>query len=135
MIPPEVPPADEVTAPWWEATRRHRFLIQTCDSCGGVQHPPRALCIQCGAVEGLGWTESKGYGHVDSFTVVHYAPRAGLEVPYTVARVRLVEGVIILTRLEGRDGDRWGIDDAVHVDWVDLADGRSMPVFRPDDDS
>lgn len=135
MIAPDVPPADEVTAPWWEATREHRLVLQTCEPCGAVQHPPRAVCIRCGRTDRLGWRDAAGTGTVDSFTVVHRAPRPELEVPYVVARVRLTEGPLTLTRLEGRDPDDWGIDDPVRVEWIDLTDGRALPVFRHDDRS
>ncbi|GGO66611.1 Zn-ribbon domain-containing OB-fold protein [Nonomuraea cavernae] len=130
MNPPEVPAPDEITAPWWEATREHRLLVQTCVRCAGAQHPPRALCVHCGH-DALGWSGSSGLGVVDSFTVVHRAPRPELEVPYVIARVRLAEGVILLTRLEGRDPGAWAIDDPVRATWVDLDDGRALPVFVP----
>lgn len=133
MKPVEVPPADELTADWWAATREHRLTVQACGTCGGVQHPPRAVCTHCGATGGLALREATGRGAVDSFTVVHRSPVPDLEVPYVIARVRLDEGAILLSRLEGRtEPDSWHIDDRVAVDWVDLADGRALPVFRPE---
>ena len=69
-----------------------------------------------------------GSGVVDSWTLVHRAPRPDVETPYVVARVRLDEGPILLTQLLGEHD--WTIDDEVVVDWHDLADGRSLPVFR-----
>ncbi|GAA1793880.1 Zn-ribbon domain-containing OB-fold protein [Actinomadura chokoriensis] len=128
---PDVPPADEITAPWWEATREHRLVLQTCPECTRVQHPPRALCVHCGSDE-PGWSTSQGRGVVDSFTVVHRAPRPDLAVPYVIARVRLAEGVVLLTRLQEREPDDWRIDDPVRVAWAGLADGRALPVFVPD---
>ncbi|PJJ56342.1 hypothetical protein CLV56_0548 [Mumia flava] len=126
-----VPPPDETTAPWWDATRRGVLLVQTCD-CGHRQHPPRALCTGCGRTDRLGWTESDGRGVVDTFTVVHRAPRADLDVPYVVARVRLDGGVVLLTRLEGRDDpESWRIGDPVALAWADLPDGRALPVAVP----
>lgn len=128
FVPGEVPPADEVTAEWWDATREHRLTVQSCAACGHVQHPPRALCTGCGATDALRLTPASGTGTVDTFTIVHRAPRPGVEAPYVVARVRLDEGPILLTRLVGeRD---WAIDDAVTVAWVDLPDGRALPVFH-----
>jgi uncharacterized OB-fold protein len=128
----EVPPPDETTAGWWDATREHRLTVQECAACSGVQHPPRAVCIHCGRTDALGLREATGRGLVDACTLVHRSPVAGLEVPYVIARVRLDEGVVLLTRLEGRDDPgSWRIDDRVRVDWVDLADGRALPVFRP----
>jgi uncharacterized OB-fold protein len=132
MRPVEVPPPDETTAGWWDATREHRLTVQSCDACSGVQHPPRALCTHCGRTGTLGLRPATGRGVVDTYTVVHRASVPDLEVPYVIARVRLDEGVVLLTRLEGRDdGDAWAIDDPVAVDWVGLADGRALPVFRP----
>lgn len=133
MKPVEVPPADELTAGWWDATREHRLTVQVCSACSGVQHPPRAVCVSCGRTDRLALREVSGAGVVDSFTVVHRAPVKDLEVPYVIARVRLDEGAVLLTRLEGRaDPDSWGIDERVTLDWVDLADGRALPVFRPE---
>lgn len=131
MAAPEVPQPDRITAPWWEATREHRLVVQVCEVCGHAQHPPRGLCIGCGSTEHLGWRESTGRGVVDSFTVVHRTPRPELEVPYVIARVRLEEGVVLLSRLEGQDPQSWRIEDRVKVEWVDLADGRALPVFVP----
>ena len=133
----QVPAPDELTADWWEATREHRLTVQSCGSCGHVQHPPRGLCTACGATEGLAQVDAAGTATVDSFTVVHPAPPADLETPYVVARVRLAEGPILLTNLmtgpplhpaAGRD---WAIGDPVAVAWADLPDGRALPVFTP----
>lgn len=129
FVPGEVPVPDDVTAPWWQATRQRRLLVQRCTACGHVQHPPRALCTSCGRLDRVDWVEVTGIGVVDTFTVVHRAPRPDVITPYVVARVRLAEGVLVLTRLEGRNPDTWRIDDAVAVAWVDLPDGRALPVF------
>jgi uncharacterized OB-fold protein len=128
---PDAPAPDEITAPWWDATRENRLILQMCQHCAHVKHPPRALCTGCGSDE-PDWTASEGRGVVDSFTVVHRAPRPGLAVPYVIARVRLAEGVLLLTRLQEREPDDWRIDDPVRVAWAGLADGRALPVVVPD---
>ncbi|KKK06506.1 Zn-ribbon domain-containing OB-fold protein [Micromonospora sp. HK10] len=122
-----VPPPDDVTAGWWDATREHRYTLQTCRSCGHVQHPPRALCTACSSMVDLGFVEASGHGVVDTFTVVHRAPVPEAAVPYTIARVRLAEGPFVLSTLEGQD---WRIGDPVRVGWLDLDDGRALPVFH-----
>jgi len=127
-IPAEVPPADEMTGDWWDATREHRLTVQACAACDHVQHPPRAHCTGCGDTEQLSQRDVAGAGIVDTFTVVHRAPRADAAPPYVVARVRLAEGPVLLTRLPDRD---WTIGDPVAVAWVDLPDGRALPVFHP----
>lgn len=123
----EVPPADEMTAAWWDATREHRLTVQACTACGHLQHPPRALCTGCGGTDHLVQQAVSGAGTVDTYTVVYRSPRPDVETPYVIARVRLAEGPILLTRLPVEPT----IGDAVTVGWVDLPDGRALPVFHP----
>ena len=131
-VPGTVPAADEVSAAYWDATREHRLTVQECEGCGHRQHPPRALCTACGSTEGLRQADASGTGTVDTFTVVHRAPRPDVAVPYVVARVRLTEGPLVLSRLEGRDDpESWDLGEPVTVTWVDLPDGRALPCFRP----
>lgn len=127
-----VPPQDELTAPWWDGTRERRLLLQRCDACGEVQHHPRHVCLSCGATHALGWVQSDGAGTVDTFTVVHRAPRPGLETPYVVARVRLDDGPVLLAWIVGDTGALPDprIGDLVRLDWSPLDDGRALPVFR-----
>ena len=148
----ELPPVDDVTQPWWDATRERRLLVQRCNACGSHQHYPRALCAVrgstgCGGTD-LGWVEAAGTGTVDSFTVVHRG-LPGFAAPYVVARVRLdlpggERGVVLLTNLVDVDlslaeGDdpadldaRIRCDDAVSLRWRPLSDGRHLPVFGLD---
>ena len=131
-VPGDVPPADENTADYWAATERHRLTVQECSACRHVQHPPRALCTGCGSMDHLAQADAAGTGVVDTFTVVHRAPRPELEVPYTVARVRLAEGPVVLARLEPAEPvGGWRIDAPVVVAWADLDDGRALPYFIP----
>ena len=130
-----VPPVDDLTQPWWDATRDHRLVLQTCSACGWRQHHPRYVCGSCGSRAGHGWTEASGGAVIDTFTIVHKAPRPDLPLPYVVARVRLTEGPVLLTNIIDRGlGDGSGehpmhIGMVVYLHWRDLADGRSLPVF------
>lgn len=126
-----LPPQDALTAPWWEATRERRLLLQLCSSCGALQHHPRYLCVACGATDGLGWVESPGAGTVDTFTVVHRAPRPDLVAPYVIARVRVDEGPVLLTRIVGVEASDHALSIGARVvlEWSSLVDGRALPVF------
>ena len=128
-----LPPSDVLTAPWWDATRERRLLLQRCATCGDVQHHPRHVCTSCGTTAALGWIESSGAGVVDTFTVVHRAPRPDLEAPYVIARIRLDDGPVLLSRVVGADGALpvVAIGDRVRLAWAALADGRALPVFEP----
>jgi uncharacterized OB-fold protein len=126
----DVPPPDDVTAGWWDATREHRLVIQTCATCGHRQHPPRALCVRCGTTGGLRFDPVSGRGVVDAWTVVHRAPRPDVPVPYTVVRIRLDEGPILLSNLADPPGaPEPELGTPVTVAWTDLPDGRALPVF------
>ena len=48
-----------------------------------------------------------------------------------VARVRLVEGPILVTNIVGCPPESVFCDMPVAVDWRPLPDGRALPVFRP----
>lgn len=122
------PPPDEVTAPWWAATRDHRLLLQECRGCGHLQHPPRALCTACGSTSELAWHEASAVGTVDAATVVMRAPSPAFDAPYIVARVRLAEGPVLLTNIV--ETETAEIGDRVRLAWRDLPDGRALPVFR-----
>ncbi|GAB3136862.1 OB-fold domain-containing protein [Micromonospora sonneratiae] len=124
-----LPVPDEVTEPWWAATRERRLLLQTCRRCRSSQHYPRAVCISCGH-DDLGWVQSAGAGVVDSFTVVHRAPVSGVTVPYVIARVRLDDGPVLLTRIEGADEAELGCDRPVTLGWSPLPDGHHLPIFH-----
>jgi len=126
----EVPEPDEVSGPWWEATERRVLLVQRCGACGHAQHPPRALCTGCGSDAALGWDTASGAGAVDACTVVERA-MPGFAPPYVVARVRLAEGVLLLTNVIAADPYAVGTGDAVRLDWRPLPDGRALPVFVP----
>jgi uncharacterized OB-fold protein len=122
-----LPPRDELTAGWWDATRARRLVVQRCVACGRLQHPPRPLCVGC-LGEALEWTEMSGAATVDAWTTVARAPGPDFSPPYVEARVRLREGPLLLTRLVG---PHLHCGQAVTVAWSPLADGRHLPVFQP----
>lgn len=125
----EVPEPDEVTAPWWEATREHRLVVQTCEDCGARQHPPRALCTACGRTDRLAWTEESGAGTVDACTVVERA-MPGFEPPYVVARITTASGVLMLSNVVSEDPYSIEVGQPVHLIWRALPDGRALPIFE-----
>jgi uncharacterized OB-fold protein len=125
-----VPPQDTTTQPWWDATREHRLVLQTCRSCRSVQHPPRSVCLSCMS-EDLTWSEASGAATVDAWTTVHRSPEPDVVVPYVIARVRLAEGPLMLTQIVdvGPAQETSRCDQPVRLSWAALADGRALPVF------
>lgn len=92
------------------------LILQFCTACTRPQHYPRAVCTSCGGCD-FTWIEASGGGVVDSYTVVHRAPSPEFAAPYVIARVRLDEGPIMLTRLVG--AEEWACDERVRLTWAD----------------
>jgi uncharacterized protein len=124
------PPVGETSAPFWEATREGRLLLQWCTACERPVWYPREVCPGC-LGEALEWRESPGRGAVYACTVEHKAQTAALEAPYVVALVELDEGVRLLSNVVGAPPDEVGVGDRVEVTWEPLSDGRQLPLFTP----
>lgn len=127
--PRPIPKADHATAPYWDAAREHRLLLQRCDRCRAWVHYPRNVCPFCLATE-LTFVQARGTGTLYSFTVTHRPPPAfaGTE-PYIVALVDLDEGVRLVTRIVDCEPDAVSIGARVSVAFLDVGD-VTLPVFR-----
>ena len=69
-----VPGMTELTAPYWEAAQEKRLVVQECQSCGQVWHPPLPRCPHCHAAD-LGWRQVRGDGTVYTYTIVRHPAR------------------------------------------------------------
>ncbi len=126
-----LPTADGDSAPFWDAAREGRLVLQRCSSCARLQHYPRSLCVVCHSQD-LDFIDATGAGVVHSFTVVHRSPDPEqFQPPYVVALIRLDEGPIMMSNVVGIDPDEVYCELPVRVDWRDLDDGNRLPVFRP----
>lgn len=121
---------DNITEPWWDATKEDKLMIQHCSSCDHYQHYPRSVCTKC-ASPNLEYVRSEGRGEIYSFTVVHRSPIPAFEPPYVVALVRLAEGPVLLSNIVGTDPNDVRCDMPVTVTWEPLPDGRKLPMFQP----
>lgn len=126
------PPADEISEPFWEATRERRLLVQWCLDCDGPVFFPRAVCPRClgGSLE---WRTSVGTGTVYAATVEHRPqnPLMADRAPYVVALVDVDDGWRMLTGVVGCDPDDVVVGMRVAVTWEALSDGRQLPLFTP----
>lgn len=126
---PEITPH---TAPFWDATREQRLVIQWCPVCDAPVWYPRETCPRC-----LGhdheWRDASGDGVVDAVTVMHRAgfPAMAGEVPYTVAMIGLPEGVRMMSNVVGCEPYDVTPGMAVRLTWEPLSDGRHLPLFEP----
>jgi uncharacterized OB-fold protein len=125
------PPVTPTSAPFWEATRDERYLLQFCLDCDRAVFYPRELCPHCGG-SSLGWRPASGRGTVHTFTVDHKGnPAIGGGAPFVIALVELDEGVRVMTNVVGCLPDAVTVGLPVRVTWEPLSDGRKLPLFTP----
>jgi hypothetical protein len=136
------PPIGADSAPFWEATREGRLLLQWCTACEEAIFYPRAFCPHCGggAVgEGLEWRPASGRATVYASTVEHNPAATGATFsggePYVVALVELEEGVRMLTNIVGCPPAAVHPGLALTLTWEPLSDGRQLPQFTPTTES
>ena len=93
-------PADEVTAPWWEATPSTACCSSAAGPAGtSSTRPGRCAPAAAGPTLLAGRTPAAGRPSTPSPSSTGRRARTS-RLPYTVARVRLAEGPVLLTRLE-----------------------------------
>jgi uncharacterized OB-fold protein len=125
------PPVTLTSAPFWDATRDGRYLLQFCVDCGLPVSYPREFCPHCGSFS-LEWRPASGRGTVHSFTVDHKGhPAIGGGTPFVIALVDLDEGARVMTNVVGCPPDAVSVGLAVRVTWEPLSDGRQLPLFTP----
>ncbi len=124
------PVADEDSAPFWQALREHRVLLQKCSNCREIRFPPMPGCPNCGSGEWEHLTAT-GLGRIYSWIVVHrpLGTITEADLPCTLATVELDEGCRVLGRVTGEAG----VDVRVsaryvdHDDWTELAFEPATP--------
>lgn len=71
---------------------QRRLMAVRCNACDAVFLPPRGRCGKCGSLD-VEWTQLKGTGELQTYTVIHVAPPEFQPLtPYAVGIVRLDEG-------------------------------------------
>jgi uncharacterized OB-fold protein len=126
------PPASEVAAPFWDATRREELVLPWCTACDRPFWYPREVCPAC-LGDAIEWRPAAGTGDVYAVSVQHRAGpgRDEADGPYAVALVDLAEGVRVMANVVGCPPDDVAVGMAVRVAWEPLSDGRNLPQMTP----
>jgi hypothetical protein len=126
---PEVPAWH---APFWEALRSHRLVLQRCDGCGTHRFVPGEMCAHCYSRR-LTWTPVSGRGTVYTHTVVRRAPTPVYQsqAPYVLAEVELAEGPRMTSTLVGVEPEDVRIGMPVVVLFDDVAPDLTLYRFTP----
>jgi hypothetical protein len=124
-----MPPANPLTAGFWDAAARRQLVIQRC-SCGRYRHYPQLLCPDCHSGD-WSWAPVSGRGTVYSYTVTHRAfhPAWADRVPFAVATIDFEEGVRMVSDLPPEDTEEVRIGMPVEV-FFDRQESVTLPRFR-----
>ncbi|MER6130674.1 Zn-ribbon domain-containing OB-fold protein [Streptomyces sp. NPDC001815] len=157
----DLPEADALTRPYWDAAAEGNLLLRRCGACGRAHHYPREFCPHCWS-EAVTWERASGRATLYTWSVVHRndLPPFGARTPYVAAVVDLEEGPRMMTevvdcaeevlragmalevtfRVEGVEGVEGaeGAEGAEGVEGMEGAEGQeragetvAVPVFRP----
>lgn len=128
-----LPPSRSFSAPFWDATREKRLVIQYDRVVQAYQFYPRPTSIFTGRRGDLEWREVPGRGAVFSYTIVRRArPPFRDREPYIVAMVTLDEGVNVMSNIIQCSEDELAAGLRVKPYWHPLPDGRHLLLFEPD---
>ena len=132
MVEKSLPKINQIDQPFWKGAAEGKLLLQKCRGCGKVQFFPRVVCTGCFSSE-LDWVPARGAGKVHSFSWV-FVPRNPAfkeEVPICYANIILDEGVIIESRIVGKNLQTVKIDAKVRVVFQETASPEiKLPVFE-----
>lgn len=126
-----VPSPHPNVAPYWEATKEQRLVIQRCSGCRRLIHHPREACPTC-LDQDMDWVESTGAGTVHAISVHHrpFGTMTAEDCPYVVVFVDLDEGVRVLSNLIGADAATAQVGDRVELAWRPAGEGFHLPQFQ-----
>lgn len=132
MPAPLVPEPDEVSAPFWDACRRHILVVQTCAGCGSARYHPRPMCPRCGSFAAT-WEPATGAAVLYSWVVAHppVLPALAGRVPLPIVLVELDEGVRMVGNVAGADAADLEIGMPMRVAWLDVTVDCALPAWRP----
>jgi uncharacterized OB-fold protein len=132
MAEKSLPKINKVDQPFWKGAVEGKLLLQKCRACGKLQFFPRVVCVDCFSSD-LEWVPASGQGKVHSFTWVRVPrnPAFKEEVPICYANVVLDEGVILESRIVGKEVQKVKIGDRVKVSFQETASPEiKLPVFE-----
>ena len=117
---------------FWESSRLHALELQRCDECGRFRYYPGTICHYCHC-DRYTWTPISGRGTVYSYTVLERAKGNPFEgdLPIAIVLVTLEEGPVMLSDLVDYEPEDLRIGLPVTVDYGQIDDEFTLPLFRP----
>lgn len=130
MAEKHLPVPTPTTEPFWDALRKHRFVLQFSPSTGAWVYYPRALAPGTLA-DDLEWREASGLATVYTFTVADRATAPAWQgaTPQLIAVVELDEGPKVTTELVGVAPEAIRIGMRVRAVFDDVP-GRNVTLLK-----
>ncbi len=126
-----IPEMTPLTEPFWSAAKARRLVVQRCGDCAAYRFPPEVGCYRCGSLRAT-WVPVSGRATLYSWTVAHppLLPYFQERAPWPVAVVELEEGPRLVTNLVGVPVEEYEIGMPLQVDFEEVDDEVTLPVFR-----
>ncbi|MEM7750660.1 MAG: Zn-ribbon domain-containing OB-fold protein [Pseudomonadota bacterium] len=119
------PQPNTETQVYWDAAENGKLMIQKCKDTGKFFCYPRARSPFT-LSDNVEWVEAKGTGEIYSFSVMKRA-----KVEFTIAYVKLDEGITMMTNIVDTDYDALKIGQKVKVVFKPTDGGPPVPMFTP----
>ncbi|MDB5424603.1 MAG: hypothetical protein JWQ29_2019 [Phenylobacterium sp.] len=131
-MPParKLPQLTAETEAFWHGGESGQLLIYRCRACRTWFHPPGPVCRACASMD-VGPEPVSGRGKVVTYTINRQAWTPGLEVPFVIAIVELVEqaGLRFLSNVINCPPEEVEIDMPVQVTFEQQED-IWLPLFE-----
>jgi uncharacterized OB-fold protein len=125
--------SDPEFAPYFDACREHRLVVQECVRCGKRRWPPRPACAACHSLESK-WVQVPGEGLLYSWVNIWRPGVPGFEgeTPYVAAIVEVdAESPIrFLGNVLGARSEDLAIGMTMQAVFQDVAAGITLPYWR-----
>ena len=131
-MPRKLPALNADNRAFWQGGEQGTLFAHHCAACSLYFHPLVPLCPHCVSLD-VAPRAVSGKGKVLSYTVNHQPWTPGLEVPYVVAIIELVEqaGLQFVSNVVGMPVDEVHIDMPVRVSFLNIEDVW-LPLFEKD---
>jgi uncharacterized protein len=121
------------TKPYWDACKRHEFVLPKSKTTGEFFFYPRAVSPGADMTQDIEWVKASGKAKVWTFAIHNMGPTPAYrnEPPYVVALVETQEGVKMMTNIVGCNPKDVHIGMDVEVVFDDVTSEVTLPKFKP----
>lgn len=115
-------------AAFWQSVNDRALRLQRCTDCLEWRYPSAPICAECSSLEST-WEEVSGKGEILSWIVFHRTYLPAYPAPHKVIAVKLTEGPIMISNLEGEEPEGSWIGKQVSLVYSEMPDGVTLPRF------